>query len=101
MSRYARPYHPTGQPWVAEVRRPTATDPDVDHGPRVGGQIPAERLAYRVADLPNVVGLGRTLFYDAIRSGHLRARKYRSGTLVLRSDLIMFLENLPILGNDD
>ena len=52
-------------------------------------------LAYRVPDLPRVAGLGRTLFYDAIRRGHLKARKYRSATLVLRSDLIAFLEALP------
>jgi hypothetical protein len=54
-------------------------------------------LAYRVPDLPRVAGLGRTMFYDAIRSGELKARKYRSATLVLRSDLIAFLEALPVL----
>ena len=55
----------------------------------------AEVLAYRVADLVRVVGLGRTMLYGAIRDGDLKARKYRSATLVLREDLVMFLEGLP------
>jgi hypothetical protein len=55
----------------------------------------ADVLAYRIADLPKVAGLGRTLFYDAIRRGDLKARKYHSTTLVLRTDLIAFLEALP------
>jgi hypothetical protein len=54
-------------------------------------------LAYRIPELPRVAGLGRTLFYDAIRNGDLKARKYRTATLVLRSDLIAFLEALPVL----
>jgi hypothetical protein len=51
----------------------------------------------RSADLVRVVGLGRTMLYGAIRDRHRKPRKYRSATLVLREDLVMFLEGLPNL----
>jgi len=39
--------------------------------------------------------LGQTSIYKAIREGRLRIRKYGTRTIIKRSDLASFLENLP------
>ena len=39
--------------------------------------------------------IGRTKIYDAINEGLLRAKKLGRKTLILRSDLLQFLEALP------
>jgi excisionase family DNA binding protein len=39
--------------------------------------------------------IGRTRIYDAINEGRLVARKLGRKTLILRSDLLQFLEALP------
>jgi hypothetical protein len=39
--------------------------------------------------------LGQTSSYKAIREGRLQIRKYGTRTIIKRSDLASFLENLP------
>jgi hypothetical protein len=39
--------------------------------------------------------LGQTSIYKAIREGRLQIRKYGTRTIIKRSDLASFLENLP------
>jgi hypothetical protein len=48
-----------------------------------------------LADASAVSGIGRTKLYEAIAQRQLKARKYGSRTIVLRSDLLLFLASLP------
>jgi excisionase family DNA binding protein len=45
-----------------------------------------------------VAGLGRTTVFQQIAAGNLKARKVGKKTIVLRADLMAFLENLPRVG---
>ena len=42
-----------------------------------------------------ISGIGRTKLYEAIAQRKLKARKWGSRTIVLRSDLLQFLAALP------
>jgi excisionase family DNA binding protein len=42
-------------------------------------------------------GFGRETFYKAVREGRLKVRKLGARTLVLRADLLEFLNSLPIV----
>lgn len=57
-----------------------------------------QQLALSVPEAMKAIGLGRTAFYAAIKSGALPARKAGRRTIVLTSDIRSFLENLPRLG---
>jgi hypothetical protein len=50
--------------------------------------------SYAVNDLPALTGLGRTRIFQAISDGRLVARKFGRRTIVLRTDLDAFLQNL-------
>ena len=52
-------------------------------------------LAHSIAETCSIVGLGRTSLYEAIRSGALPAVKHGRRTLILRSDLLQWMESLP------
>lgn len=52
-------------------------------------------LAYSIADITKLTGLGRTTLYKAIKSGALQTRKLGTRTLVLGNDLDEFLRALP------
>jgi excisionase family DNA binding protein len=54
-----------------------------------------DRLAYGLSEACQLLGLGRTTLYAAIKSGELKARKVRRRTLILHDDLIAFLKALP------
>lgn len=51
------------------------------------------QLAYNIAEACTAARAGRTALYEAINSGELRAVKRR--TLILKDDLVRWLENLP------
>ena len=51
--------------------------------------------AYRIPEVCELTGLGRTSVYAAIKSGALIARRYGRCTIVLADDLAAFLHNLP------
>lgn len=58
----------------------------------------ADPLAFSVADLPAVTGLGRSSIAKIIASGALPARKVGARTLILREDVEAFLRSLPVQG---
>ena len=61
-------------------------------------EFPSELLglrAYRIPEVCELTGLGRTSVYAAIKSGALIARRYGRCTLVLADDLAAFLRDLP------
>lgn len=53
------------------------------------------QLSYSIQEVSDLVGLGKTKIYAAIKSGELKARKYGKRTLVLKQDVEAFLNNLP------
>jgi excisionase family DNA binding protein len=57
--------------------------------PNTGG-----KLAYAIADLPELVSLGRSHLYEEIRAGRLRTVKAGRRTLVLAEDLRAWLLSL-------
>jgi excisionase family DNA binding protein len=56
---------------------------------------PADKLAYTVTDVREVTGIGRTQIYEAVSSGALPAKKRGLTTLILRDDLLRWLNGLP------
>jgi hypothetical protein len=54
--------------------------------------------AFRIPEVCERVGLGRTSVYAAIKSGALVARKWKRRTIVLAEDLRAFLNDLPKVG---
>jgi excisionase family DNA binding protein len=48
-----------------------------------------------LAEASAVSGIGRTKLYEAISAGSLVARKCGSRTIVLRDDLMRYLNSLP------
>lgn len=55
------------------------------------------KLAYRVEELQDAAGIGKTRAFELIRTGQLKARKDGRNTLVLREDLVAYLDALPLI----
>lgn len=51
-----------------------------------------EPLAYQVQEAVRVSGLARTRLYDAMRAGALPFQKVGRRTLIMRRDLIAYIE---------
>ena len=54
-----------------------------------------EKLAFTIQEAAQASSLGQTSIYKAIREGRLRCRKCGSRTLIIRDDLMSFLDDLP------
>lgn len=57
------------------------------------GRVCKEGLS--ITETAEVSGIGRTRIFELIATGALPARKAGHKTLILRSELLAFLENLP------
>ncbi|MBX9700543.1 MAG: helix-turn-helix domain-containing protein [Acetobacteraceae bacterium] len=57
--------------------------------------VPAEALAYTVADLQRVARIGKTRAYELIAAGQLRAMKCGSRTLICAESVRSYLASLP------
>jgi hypothetical protein len=55
----------------------------------------SQKLALSIDDVVALTGLGRTLVFAEIKTGHLVARKCGRRTVVLRPDLHRWLNSLP------
>ena len=53
------------------------------------------QLAYSIEQLCDLSSLGRTVIYEAIKSGALVARKHGKRTIILHPDAVSFLGALP------
>jgi excisionase family DNA binding protein len=51
-------------------------------------------IAYTVAEACDASRAGRTTLYKAVRAGKLRALKHGRRTIILRSDLLHWLESM-------
>jgi excisionase family DNA binding protein len=60
-----------------------------------------EKLAYTIAEVVAVSGLGRTTIYELIKRGELPRVKIGSRTVIRRSDLEALLERGLILHEPD
>ena len=52
------------------------------------------QISLTIEEACTAIGIGRTKLYQAINSGQLKAKKYGKRTIILRSDLDVFLETL-------
>jgi excisionase family DNA binding protein len=57
-------------------------------------------LAFSIADACALSHVGRTTLYNAISRGELRARKVGRRTLIIRTDLVAWLESRPEAGTE-
>lgn len=55
------------------------------------------RLAYRISEFSAASGIGRSLIYEAIAAGRLRARKLGKITLIDAVEARRFVECLPFV----
>ena len=54
-----------------------------------------EKLAFTIREVVEAGGGSRTVVYEAIKSGALKARKRGKSTIILAPDFIQYLEDLP------
>lgn len=57
--------------------------------------IPLAPMALKINEACAVARVGKTILYQAIKSGKLRALKRGKSTLILEADLRAWLESLP------
>jgi excisionase family DNA binding protein len=61
----------------------------------VSAQITQKKLAYSLAEVVNLTGIGRSLVYEHIAEGRLRVKKAGRRSLVFDADLKAWLAALP------
>ena len=54
-----------------------------------------EKLAYSIREVVEAGGGSRTVVYEAINTGTLKAKKRGKRTIILADDLIAYLKSLP------
>ena len=55
---------------------------------------PPERMAYRVSEAAEVLAISRSRFYELVAEGRIRTLKEGARTLVRRSELERYLDDL-------
>ena len=60
----------------------------------------APRGAFSVRDFCQWAGIGRTAFYEELKTGRLAARKFGKRTLIPIAEAYRWLEGLPVLSKD-
>jgi excisionase family DNA binding protein len=55
---------------------------------------PLQRMAYRVSEAAQVLAISRSRFYELVAEGRIRILKEGSRTLVRRSELERYLDDL-------
>lgn len=58
------------------------------------------QLAHTIAEACVLAKIGRTTLYAAIKSGDLKARKFRRRTVILHEELVNFLQSLAEVGGE-
>lgn len=58
------------------------------------------QISMTIEEACSAIGIGRTKLYEAINSGALKAKKYGKRTIILKSDLDVFLSQLKPYEND-
>ena len=61
----------------------------------MSAQITHKKLAYSIAEVVNLTGVGRSLIYEEIAAGRLRVKKVGRRPLIFDGDLKAWLEALP------
>lgn len=59
-----------------------------------------ERMAYRVREAAEVLAISRSRFYELVAEGRIRTLKEGARTLVRRSELERYLDELDRRGGD-
>jgi excisionase family DNA binding protein len=54
-------------------------------------------LAYRVDDAAALLGIGKSKVWELIGSGRLKARRIDGATIILHSELELFLSDTPLV----
>jgi excisionase family DNA binding protein len=54
-------------------------------------------VVLKISEACSIARIGRTRLYEAIKTGSLRARKHGKSTLIMRDDLLEWLNDLPAL----
>ena len=60
----------------------------------------APRGAFSVRDFCQWAGIGRTAFYEELKTGRLTAKKFGKRTLIPIAEAHRWLEGLPVLSKD-
>lgn len=53
------------------------------------------KLLFSVKEFCQMVGIGRTTFYQELKNGRIRAKKSGRSTLIPKSELERFIKELP------
>ena len=78
----------SGPYYSSNRRRASASPPASEVSP-----LRAERLAYTVEEAAMVLGIGRDLIYDEIRTGRLRSKKAGARRIIARHHLLEWLDS--------
>jgi excisionase family DNA binding protein len=55
-----------------------------------------KQLAYSVEDFADVLAIGRTKAWQLVRKGDIPVRRIGRRTVILREDIIKYVESLPV-----
>lgn len=61
-------------------------------GPQKESAPALDRLAYSIAEVMEMTGLGRSFLFEEMKAGRLKRTKRGSNTLILTVDLLEYLE---------